>query len=344
MSDSPKLDVLKEDMASETNLPAMRTFITPNDLFFVRSRYPAPSIAKSSWTLTIEGEVENTLELTLDDLLKLPQKTLPVTMECAGNGRTSLDPPAPGLQFGTGAVSTAEWTGVPLFHILEQAKLKASAIELCMQAADQNPEKGEDQPEFYERGLILEKALDPDTLLVFQMNGEELPLEHGFPVRVIVPGWYGMASVKWLTRIVALDHSYEGHFNINEYVIKNAGEETKQVSTLLVKSLVTNPSENASLPLGSQKITGVAWSAAEIDHVDVSTDGGSSWNQAVLEEPKSRYAWRHWSYTWDASESGGYVIMSRAFDTQGNSQPDIAHWNELGYKINPVHSVPVVVS
>ncbi|MBI1729744.1 sulfite oxidase [Candidatus Acetothermia bacterium] len=345
MSEKPQLTIVEEGIAQQCNLATLKSFITPNDLFYIRSHFPAPRLNKSSWKLKIAGEVQKPFTLTLADLEKLPQRTITVTMECAGNGRTSLQPAVPGLQFHVGAVGTADWTGVPLREVLNRAGLKSSAEEVLMQGADQNPNPKPGESKVYERSLAVEKALDPDTLLVFKMNGEELPLAHGYPVRVIVPGWYGMASVKWLMQIRVLDHKFVGQFQTSSYVMKYPGKKNiEPVTALRVKSLITGPAENSVLALSKQKIAGLAWSQAGIERVEISTDGGKIWSRAVVEPPKSRHAWQSWTFDWQPSTSGDFMLLARASDKAGNIQPMEPEWNEQGYEINPIHRVSVRVT
>ena len=340
----PKLTIVKEGVAEECNIATLRSQITPNELFFVRSRYPTPEINRDEWRLTVGGQVETPLSLSFEDLQKMPQKTFAVTMECAGNGRVHLDPPAPGLQFNEGAIGTAEWTGVPLAHILEMAGVKPKAVEVLMEGADQNPEPNSSEGEVYQRGLGLDKAMHPDTLLAIKMNGQELPASHGYPVRAIVPGWYGMASVKWLKNIELITEPFEGHFQSNEYVIKLPdGSDPKPVTKLLVKSYITAPEERESFGVGPVSVAGVAWAGDGLSNLEVSVDGGVTWHPAQLEDPLSSYAWSAWEFKWEPTAPGEYVVMARATDTQGNSQPLEPEWNELGYEINPVHRVSVVI-
>ena len=342
--DDPKLTVVQEGVAEECNLATLRHHITPNELYFVRSRYPTPKIQREQWRLVVGGLVENPLRLSYEELLAMPQKTFAVTMECAGNGRVHLDPPAPGLQFNEGAIGTAEWTGVPLSHILEMAGVKPSAVEVLMEGADQNPEPNSPEGEVYQRGLALDKAFHPDTLLAIKMNGVELPASHGYPVRAIVPGWYGMASVKWLMNIELISEPFEGHFQKSEYVIKLPdGSAPKPVTKLLVKSYITSPEESDSYDVGPVTVSGVAWSGEGLERVEVSVDNGETWANAALQKAASEYSWSAWSFNWEPNTSGEYVVMARAIDKKGNIQPFEPEWNELGYEINPVHRVSVVI-
>ena len=225
----------------ETPLTAIQSWLTPNSLYYARNHFATPSIDMSQWTLLIDGQVTLPMELSYSDIRELPSKTLPVTMECAGNSRVELSPPVPGNKFRGGAVNTARWTGVPLKTVLELTDVGGVAKEVLFEGAD----KGEPEPGRpvtpYQRSLPLDVALHPDTLLSYEMNGEPLPDDHGRPVRLVVPGWYGMASVKWVRRITVLDHSFEGFFQTQRYVLPGDGRSSTPLTTISVKSLIGRP-------------------------------------------------------------------------------------------------------
>jgi DMSO/TMAO reductase YedYZ molybdopterin-dependent catalytic subunit len=336
----------------EASLPSLTDAVTPTNRFFIRSHFAVPHLSREEWRLTVEGEVERTTSLQFEDLAALPQRELVTTMECAGNSRSSVRPKPEGVLWGHGAISTGRWRGVPLKSVLELAGVKGSAREVLLRGADSGREPGVPAPIPYEMSLALEKALHPDTLLVSEMNGEPLSPSHGFPVRAIVPGYYGMASVKWLTHVVLLDRPFDGYFRTRAYAYIREGQRTNEPKTpatiARVKSLINWPREGQILATGPHVVRGIAWSgAAPIVRVDVSisppTGAGEVWQPALLHPASSRYAWRHWELLCDLPEPGFYVIRARATDELGHSQPVQAEWNFRGIGNNSIHCVPVEV-
>ncbi len=291
--------------------------------------------------------------LRYDDLARLPSKELVALLECAGNGRATMRPPAEGVPWDYGAVGTARWTGVPVCTILEQASLRSNAKHVLFEGADFGKERtapGALAPRecSYAMSLPLEKALDPDTLLVYGMNGDVLSPEHGYPVRLLVPGWYGMASVKWLTNIRVLDRPFRGFHESDYYVfVAEGGTEDslgERVTTIRVKSLITWPSRGGLVPTGSHRIRGVAWSGlGPVSRVEVSTDNGRTWHLGALQGSRSPYAWQQWEFQWKVAKPGHYLLRARATDEKGNTQPDQAPWNFRGYAVNSIHVMPVTV-
>ncbi len=337
--------VASEPLIGETPPSALDMWLTPNPHFYVRNHFAAPALRCEEWTLSVGGLVANSAELTLDDVKKLPRVTLPVTMECAGNNRGDLDPPTPGNQFNGGAVSTAYWAGVRLADLLAEANPLPNAREILFEGADSgSPEPGmESTP--YLRSLPIEAAAHPDTLLVYEMNGSELPPEHGHPLRLIVPGWYGMASVKWLRRITAIEGGFEGYFQTYKYVIDSGSGDSEPLTSMGVKSLIGSPSEGETLRAGAPAcVSGMAWSGGErIERVEVSADGGETWSAAEIVGPSERYAWQRWHFAWTPEAPGRYALMSRAVDAAGRAQPMRTRWNRLGYMVNGVRPVSVTV-
>ena len=325
----------------ETPVEFMTDWITPVNHFFVRNHMFEPAkIEASTWKLTIGGEVEKPLTLTLADLEKVPVHFVTNVMECAGNGRSLHNPKVPGIQWGKGAVGNAKFSGPSLKVVLEKAGIKNTGKHVMFRGLDEVPGK---VPPFI-RSIPIEKAIDADTLIATHMNGAPLTQHHGFPARVITPGWAGAASCKWLTEITVLDKPAEGNFMNPGYRMPNTPvkpgeavkpEDTHSVTGLTVKSLIAAPSDGAKLKLGKQEIKGVAWAGeADITKVEISTDGGTSWSPAELGKDHAKYAWRLWSYAWKPAKSGDYVILSRATDSQGRIQPDAAVWNPSGYLYN----------
>jgi DMSO/TMAO reductase YedYZ molybdopterin-dependent catalytic subunit len=339
--------VSRVPLNAETRLHQHPGLLTPNRAFYKRNHFPIPALSLASWRLRIAGLVDRLVAYTYDDLRALPNRTLLVTLECAGNGRSGFDPPVEGEPWGYGAVSTAEWTGVPLAHLLAEAGVTQAACEIVVTGADSGdvPAAGATIP--YARSLPAGYALEGDALLAYAMNGELLAPEHGFPVRLIVPGWYGMAAVKWVTRIEAVAAPFRGFYQSERYVMPAAGlDEPPSVplTTTAVRSLIANPAEGAVLAAGTHVIRGFAWSGeAPIARVEVSLDGGRSWHLAVLTSEPSRYAWCRWEYVWHAATPGATTLLGRAADAAGNTQPAAPTWNRLGYANNAVQSVPVTI-
>ncbi len=317
----------------ETPPELLDSWITPIPRFFVRSHFYIPAIETAKWQLSIEGLVEKPLRLTLPDLARLPQIERVVTMECAGNGRSFFRPRVAGIQWRKGAVGTARWKGVRLKDLLERAVLKPEAKHLACDGADTAMATA---PDFI-RSIPAAKALHPDTLLATHMNGVALPIEHGFPVRLITPGWEGAASVKWLTRITAVPDEFDGFFMKTAYRYPTRpvqpGEavdpkDLAALTSLTVKSLLTR---------WTGPISGVAWAGeADIVKVEVSLDNGQTWNQAKLGPEKASFAWRRFRY--DAKPTG--PVLARATDSQGRVQPPTAAWNPSGYLYNIPDTAP----
>ncbi|OFW15915.1 MAG: hypothetical protein A3F70_14990 [Acidobacteria bacterium RIFCSPLOWO2_12_FULL_67_14] len=333
----------------ETPVHLLTSWITPNDLFYVRSHFYTPSIEPGAWTLRIDGDVDHPIELTLGDIRRLPSTTRVVTLECAGNGRALFDPPVAGVQWERGAVGTAAWTGVRLADVLRRAGVRASARYLWLDGADRGMGRAPD----FVRSLPIDKAMQTDTVLAYEMNGEVLPMAHGFPLRAMVPGWEGAYSVKWLTHIQASAQDHDGPFVQAGYRYPRRpippgtlvpASETVPLRALPVKSLITSPANNASVDGATVRISGFAWAGEEdVARVDVSTDGGRTWSPARLGRDRARYAWRQFEHVWRPAGSGSYLVLSRATDRRGESQPIIGEWNPAGYAWNAIDRVRIDV-
>jgi DMSO/TMAO reductase YedYZ molybdopterin-dependent catalytic subunit len=334
----------------ETPVELLNTWITPVPHFFVRNHMLEPSeLNAESWRLTVGGEVEKPLTLTLTDLRKLEPHSVVNTLECAGNGRSLHRPQVPGIQWGRGAVGTARFSGPRLRDVLQQAGLRPSGKHVMFRGLDEVPGK---VPPFI-RSIPIEKALDSDTLIATHMNGEPLTKHHGFPARAVVPGWIGAASCKWLTEIKVLESEFVGNFMNPGYRFPNQAvkpgesvkpEDTHVVTSLNVKSVISGPLDGSNLKPGNLTVHGAAWAGeANIVKVEVSTDGGSKWNAATLGHEQSHYAWRMWSYSW-SGKRGDCVIQSRATDSQGRVQPAEAAWNPSGYLYNAIDEVKIHVA
>jgi len=349
-----QLRVLSQDpLCSAASLSYLDESVTPTSLFFVRNHFAVPRIDTPSWSLSVWGEVERPAMLRYDDLKQMPSKEVVCLLECAGNSRATMQPAAEGVPWDHGAVGTARWTGVPVRIVLEEAILRPGATDVLFEGADFGKEKtapGALAPRelSYSMSLPVEKALHPDTLLAYEMNGEALPPEHGHPVRLLVPGWYGMASVKWLVNIRVLNQPFRG-FHENDYYVFVAEGSTDsamggRVSSIRVKSLITWPGRGELLSPGTHRIHGVAWSGmGPVSQVELSTDDSRTWHAAAVQEARSPYAWQHWEYEWETVRPGYYLIRARATDSQGNVQPLHAPWNFRGYAVNSIHVVPVTV-
>jgi DMSO/TMAO reductase YedYZ molybdopterin-dependent catalytic subunit len=310
---------------SETPLESIQGWVTPNRLFFVRNHFEAPSIDVPSWRLRVEGRVENPTEWTWEQLLALPQRSVFATVECAGNGRSFLQQKAAGVQWGAGAIGHAEWTGVPLARVLEQAGLWPDAVEVLFEGCDRGSESDHPESMHFARSLPLAKALDRDTLLVTRMNGELLSASHGFPLRLFVPGWYGVASVKWLRRIQVLDRPFRGYYQSVKYTVQRAtpsGTETVVVGPMAVKSELIRPAAGGEVGIGTNRLFGVAWAGEEsVARVEISTDAGRTWNAADLIGPQTPYSWTPWEYLWEVAKPGEYSLLTRAVSSSGRVQP-----------------------
>src|SRR5262245_45197104 len=310
---------------SETPLESIRGWVTPTRLFFVRNHFPVPEIDVDRWRLSVEGGVARPRQWSFDELSGLPERTVFATVECAGNGRSFLSPHVHGVQWGAGAVGHAEWTGVPLRLLLEEAGVRPGAIEVLFEGTDCGTEA--DHPEVmpFARSLPLDKALAADTLLVYRMNGEPLEPRHGFPLRLFVPGWYGVASVKWLRRIEVLDRPFHGYYQSKKYTVQRPGPDgtprTVVVGPMEVKSEVLRPRPGAVLGVGPNRVSGAAWAGEEaVARVEVSTDGGKSWGDASLVGPQAQYSWTLWEYLWEAGEPGEHTLLARAVSAGGRGQ------------------------
>ncbi len=332
---------------SETPLDELRCWVTPNRLFFVRDHFEVPHIDLNDWRLRIEGCVEHPTTIDWDELTSLPVRSVFATVECAGNGRSFLQPSVHGVQWGAGAIGHAEWTGVPLKLILEQAGVQTDAVEIVFYGADMGSESDHPEPMNFARGLPLRKALHPDTLLAYRMNGELLDANHGYPLRLFVPGWYGVASVKWLTRIEAVAQPFQGYFQTRKYTYQRAaGDDAERavVGPMVVKSEIIRPRAGDVLGVGTNRVFGVAWAGENaVAAVEVSVDGGSTWNESELLGPRSRYSWCLWEYLWEVAQPGDYEILARAVDSTGVVQPNEHDPLRGGYMINFVRPTNVRV-
>jgi len=331
-------------------LEALRWDVTPVGLHYLLTHYDIPEVDPGTWRLEVDGLVEEQLSLSLEDMRARPAFETAVTMECAGNGRAHVEPHVVSQPWLLEAVGTARWRGTPVAGVLEEAGVRDGAVEVLFTGLDRGVEGDEEQS--YARSLPLEEALAGDAILAYEINGVPLPPQHGFPLRLLVPGWYGMTSVKWLSRITVLDAPFDGYQMRHSYRLRQEEDEVgKPLSRIQVRALMVPPgipeflSRARVVPAGECEIDGRAWSGdAEIARVEVSTDGGESWAEAEI-EPSSlgRWAWSRWCFVWDA-EPGEYELCCRARDSSGNVQPLEPPWNMGGYANNAVQRVPVTVT
>jgi sulfite oxidase len=336
----------------ETPVQYFNTWLTPVPHFFVRNHMLEPSEKfdqqASDWHLSIGGEVDKPFTLTLAELGKLETHSVVNTLECAGNGRSLHRPQVPGVQWGKGAVGTARFSGPRLGDILNRAGVNSTGKHVMFRGLDEVP--GNVPP--FIRSIPIEKALDSDTLIATHMNGSPLTKHHGFPARALVPGWIGAASCKWLTEIKVLDAEFVGNFMSPGYRLPNQPikpgetvkpEDTHPVTALNVKSVISGPLDGATVKGSRVVVHGAAWAGeAIVVKVEVSTDGGSSWNTATLGRDQAHYAWRLWTYDWKP-KAGDYTILARATDSQGRTQPNTPVWNPSGYLYNAIDQVKIHV-
>jgi DMSO/TMAO reductase YedYZ molybdopterin-dependent catalytic subunit len=311
----------------------------PNARFYIRNHFQIPNLDSATWRLEISGLVERPLSLSLAQLRALPSQSAVVTLECAGNGRAGFEPRVPGEQWDVGAVSTAEWTGVSLAEVLERAGVQHGARDVVFRGADSGEVEARDGPVHFERSLSIDELSASGALLAYAMNGEQLPVHHGYPLRLLVPSWYAVASVKWLTQIELIDRPFDGHFQIDRYHIDG-----EPLSLLQVRALVIEPRPGELVEQGQVLIRGVAWSgAAPIEQVELSIDG-ASWQPATMIGERRRHSWQWWERVirLDITD-GDAVIRARATDLAGRTQPAQARWNRLGYANNSVQEVHVSV-
>ncbi len=345
----PSPFIARDDIGLEARLENMQGLITPNDLFFVRNNGPTPDISVSNWQLSIEGDaITESVQLSFEELQRLPSRTMVSYLECAGNHRAMFGilqgREAQGTQWERGAIGNGEWSGVALRDVLTLAGVTDTAVSVLLVGLDiEAPENG------FRYVLPVEKAMDSDTLLAYSLNGEPLPKDHGFPLRAIVPGWIGSSHIKWLGRIVVSSEQLWTRNNTTSYVLIGddyppEGEARgKPVTAQVIKSALAL-SWPAQLEQGQHRIHGYAHSpAGPISRVEWSTDSGRTWRNAEISREQPDYSWARFEFSWDA-ETGEHAIMTRATDSAGNTQPDHVPFNEKGYLFNQPLPHPIRVS
>src|SRR5262245_30872802 len=331
----------------ETSIAALiGGIVMPNAHFYVRNHFQLPKLDPSTWRLHIGGLVERPSSLSLRELSQMRSETRIVTLECAGNGRSLLDPPIAGEKWNLGAVSTAEWTGVPLVEVLDRVGIRPEAREVLFRGADGGTLPGHTGTIRFERSLELDDARSSEAFLAYAMNGEPLPIQHGYPLRLIVPGWYAVTSVKWLTEIEVIGQPFCGHFQTDSYFYEWQRDDQvvrEPVTLQRVRALITEPNAGAEVDRGDVAIRGVAWSGgAAIARVEVSV-GGGAWQGARLVGERRRHSWQWWELLTRIEQAGTISLRARATDLAGRTQPDSPEWNRLGYGNNAVQEVLVHV-
>ncbi len=329
-------------------LEALRYDLTPPGLHYVLVHYDIPAANASTWQLSVDGCVEQPLSFGMTALRAMGRETVRVTLECAGNGRAGLNPRPISQPWLVEAVGTAEWTGVPLASLLRAAGLRKDAIDVVFTGADHGFERGVEQD--YQRGLSVREALDSGALVAWEMNGHPLPPQHGYPLRLVVPGWYGMASVKWLRSIEVIDHEFTGFQNAVAYRIRTEPNEIGVgITRIEPRALLIPPgspdfmSRHRIVPAGPTVLSGRAWSGwAPIERVEVSVDAGVSWSEAILDARSNDLAWRAFEFDWNATP-GEHVLTVRASDESGRVQPIEAPWNRGGFANNSAQRLTVLV-
>jgi DMSO/TMAO reductase YedYZ molybdopterin-dependent catalytic subunit len=343
--------IVREQNPLNLEMPfsSLRRFITPNESFYVRCHFPIPEISTQNWSLKVDGEVDEPFELTYDELLAMESRTIAATLECAGNNRIFLQPKVKGVQWELGAVGNASWTGVPLSALLERAKLKSTALEVILEGADEGEVDKTPTPAgkiSFCRSLPLSKAR-ADVLLAYKMNSEKLSAAHGFPLRAIVPGWYAMASVKWLRRILVTDKPFNGFYQSLDYTYWDRSGPLPTLAPLAeqqTKAEIARPENGETIAADSKyRVHGAAWSGmAEITQVEFSADSGRTWQDAKLLGEPVKNAWRLWEYEWRTpANAGPHTIFARATDSSGFVQSAERGGDRGTYMIN--HLLPVTV-
>jgi len=338
----------EKPLNAETPIEHMRSWITDNTVFFKRNQgqFMEKPLDLSGWTLVVDGRVERKLSLAFEDIRRLPKVQVANTLECSGNSRSLFSEKASGNPWTIGGVGNAIWGGVWLKDVLEKAGLRRSAAHVSFEGLDKPLGKAKIK---FIRSIPIEKAID-STLLAYEMNGETLPLEHGYPLRALALGWTGANCVKWLHKISLLDRPQEGFFMDKVYRMFQKGEDPKSgkaVTGIALKSIITEPTPGETLPAGVVPIRGCAYAGENgVGQVEISVDNGRKWRVAQLIGLQQSYAWRHWEYLWDISAKGEYTIMARATDNRGRRQPETADWNVLGYGNNGVreHAIHINIA
>jgi DMSO/TMAO reductase YedYZ molybdopterin-dependent catalytic subunit len=334
-----------DSLNCETPTAMLGRAVTPTAQFYRRSHFSIPLLDGAVWRLDVGGMVRRPLRLSLHELTQLPAESAVVTLECAGNGRALFQPPAPGVQWGFGAAGTAEWTGPLLAEVLDRAGIQPAAHEVIFGGADRGTIEGTTQQARFERSMSVRDAMESGALLAYAMNGHPLPARHGYPLRLVVPGWYAVASVKWLTDIRVVAEPFGGVFQNRHYVYEwDGGARREPVRLQQVRALITRPATGRELACGSLLVRGLAWSgAAPVARVDVSVAGGR-WQKARLLGVPSAHGWQEWEFLAEGLGPGEIPVRARATDMVGRVQPERPERNRLGYGANFIHEIVISLS
>ena len=335
----------------ETPFDQLDSFLTPTELFYIRNHFAPPKLDLASYRLRIDGAVAHPFSLSYDELRDMPSQTRVAVLECAGNSRVFLVPQVQGVQWELGAVGNAAWTGVPLGALLDRAGLNDDACEIVLEGADRGAPKEKPTPPGaipYARSLPRDKAIQREVLIAYQMNGLDLPLDHGYPVRAVVPGHYGMASIKWLTRIHAVREPFQGYWQTSDYGYwdyEDGDPVRRALGETRLKSEIARPTVYETIePNQFYTVRGAAWAGeTEVTEIEVSTDGGQTWAAAEFIDPARRHTWRRWKFNWITPKTPGqYTLLARAKDANGKMQPEKHDKNYGTYVIN--YPLPIEVS
>ncbi|WEG17846.1 sulfite oxidase [Alkalihalophilus pseudofirmus] len=319
---------------------------TPASLFYKRNHFSYPPFNYANFWLSVNGSVKNPIAFSIEELLAHPSKTVEVVMECAGNKRSLFRPKVFGEQWEKGAMSVGRFKGVPLKTLLEKANIDSDSHEVVIEGYDDGYRSDLDNVYAYMRSLPLKKALHPDTLIAYSYNDQPLPFKHGYPIRLIVPGWYAMASVKWVKQITVISASFAGPFQTIDYMYypnQDNNEDAFPVTTINVNSTIQYPLDRDIVDTGKHTIKGIAWTGdGVIKKVEVSVDGGESWMPASVDNGQE-FSLSQWSLTYPFTAKKEHTIMSRATDSNKRTQPESPFWNRKGYGYNAVDQVTIKV-
>ena len=331
----------------ETPINFLSGDIIGEKLFYRRNHFPYPNFASNFYFLPIEGLVHTPKVFSLQEIYSLPSKTIKVVLECSGDKRQLFKPNVYGEQWGKGAISQGIWKGVSLGSLLQYTGLLDTAKEIVFEGYDHGERPDSNYLFNFSRSLPLEKALDPDTIIAYEYNKQPIPFKHGFPLRLIVPGWYAMASVKWIKKIIVIEKEFKGPFQAVDYVYypnKDNDNGKVPVTTINVNSTIHYPLNRQILHTGVYEVNGIAWTGnGQIVKVEISVDGGQTWDTCHLTTSSEEYSWVRWNYKWEAHTKGEYTIKSKATDSKGIVQPSEAMWNRNGYGYNAIDSIKVKV-
>ncbi|CRK81051.1 sulfite oxidase [Neobacillus massiliamazoniensis] len=331
----------------ETPINFIKGDIVNYKLFYRRNHFSYPNFLTSFYFLPIEGLVRFPKVFSLQEIRVLPSKTVKVILECAGNKRELFNPKVFGEQWGKGAISQGKWKGTPLSALLQYTGLLETAKEIVFEGYDFGERTDTNQQYHFSRSLPLEIALHPDTIIAYEYNDQPIPFKHGYPLRLIVPGWYAMASVKWIKKITVIDHEFTGPFQAIDYVYypnRDSDIGKIPVTTINLNSTIQKPLNLQVLNTGNHTIEGIAWTGrGKVLKVEISLDGGRTWEAAKIFLSTENYSWVRWIYEWQVTEKGEYMIISKAIDSEGRMQPNEPIWNRKGYGYNAIDKIEVKV-